>query len=114
MTTVHYGGTEYSSPGGAGLAEAIQRYADEHAGDATALGDGAVTWSATLDFAPQPIVKAGTLTMPDGTVYQGIAAIDVVDGSVTFTPAPKHVYYINGPEFNKPVDRDAEQPPPLV
>jgi len=87
MATVHYGGAEYSYPGGAGLAEAIQRYADEHAEGATALGDGAVTWSVAFDFAP--IVKACTLTMPDGTAYQGIAAIDARDNSVTFTPVRK-------------------------
>ena len=87
MATVHYGGTEYSYPGGAGFDDAIRRYADEHAGDATVLGDGAVTWSVTLDFAP--IVKAGTLTLPDGAVYEGIAAIDVMGGSVTFTPVRK-------------------------
>jgi hypothetical protein len=97
MATVHYGGAEYSYPGGAGLAEAIQRYADEHGEGATALGDGAVTWSVAFDFAP--IVKACTLTLPDGTVYEGIAAIDVVDGSVTFTPAGKG-------------ERKADQPPP--
>lgn len=87
MATVRYGGAEYSYPGGAGLDDAIRRYADEHAGDATALGDGSVTWSATLDFAP--IVKASTLTLPDGTVYDGIAALDVMGGGVTFTPVRK-------------------------
>ena len=87
MATVYYGGAEFSYPGGRGLDDAIRRYADEHAGDATVLGDGAVTWSVTLDFAP--IVKAGTLTLPDGAVYEGIAALDVMDGSVTFTPVRK-------------------------
>jgi hypothetical protein len=97
MATVHYGGTEYSYPGAPGFDEAIRRFADEHGGDVAALGDGAVTWSVAFDFAP--IVKACTLTMPDGTVYEGIAAIDVVDGSVTFTPAGKG-------------ERKADQPPP--
>jgi len=87
MATVRYGGAEYSYPGGPGLDDAIRHYADEHAGDAAVLGDGSVTWSATLDFAP--IVKAGTLTLPDGTVYEGIASIDAMARGVTFTPTGK-------------------------
>ena len=86
MATVRYGGAEYSYPGGPGLDEAIRCYAAEHAGDAARLGDGTVSWSATLDYAP--LVFPASVWLPDGKSYDGTVTVDA-RGSITFTPTGK-------------------------
>ena len=86
MATVRYGGAEFSYPDGAGLADAIDRYANEHAGDAAALGGGSITWSVKGDFVP--LVFPATVWFPDGESYDGTVTVDD-RGGITFTPVSK-------------------------